>query len=162
MDDVVLARALHVLAVVHWIGGVAFVTLVGLPQANARGGAEGLALFGAIGMVHSDRGASGVWMTYRMDVWYRFGDLHFWWMSAMAGLWLVFALMVVVLEPLLHPRFEAEGRHDPIAMLRRNEPCPCGSARDRRRYRPGRCRRSAGRQLYLTAHSTSRWMLPPA
>ena len=64
-------------------------------------------------------GASGLWMTYRMDLWHRFADLHFWWMSAMAGLWLVFALIVFVLEPLLHPRFEAEGRRDPIAMLRR-------------------------------------------
>jgi uncharacterized membrane protein len=31
MDDVVIARALHVLAVVIWIGGVAMVTLVVLP-----------------------------------------------------------------------------------------------------------------------------------
>ena len=127
MDDVVLARALHVLAVVHWIGGVAFVTLVALPLANARGGPEGLALFGAIERRFAAQvrwsiaiaGASGLWMTYRMDLWYRFADPRFWWMSAMAGLWLVFALMVFVLEPLLHPRFEAEGRRDPLAMLRR-------------------------------------------
>ena len=31
MYDVTVARALHVLAVVHWIGGVAMVTLVILP-----------------------------------------------------------------------------------------------------------------------------------
>jgi uncharacterized membrane protein len=48
MNDVVLSRAFHVLSVVHWIGGVAFVTLVALPLANARGGAEGFALFEAI------------------------------------------------------------------------------------------------------------------
>jgi len=127
MDDVVLARALHVLSVVHWIGGVAFVTLVALPLAKARGGAEGLDLFGAIERRFAAQvrlsipiaGAFGLWIAYRMDLWYRFGDLHFWWMSAMAGLWLVFALMVFVLEPLLHPRFEAEGRRDPVAMLRR-------------------------------------------
>ena len=41
MDDIVLARALHVLSLVHWIGGVAFVTLVALPLASARGGAHG-------------------------------------------------------------------------------------------------------------------------
>lgn len=34
MDDIVLARALHVLSIVHWIGGVAFVTLVALPFAS--------------------------------------------------------------------------------------------------------------------------------
>ena len=31
MDDFVLARVIHVLSVVLWIGGVAFVTLVLLP-----------------------------------------------------------------------------------------------------------------------------------
>jgi uncharacterized membrane protein len=35
MDAYVLARVLHVLAVVHWIGGVAMVTLVILPQMRA-------------------------------------------------------------------------------------------------------------------------------
>lgn len=31
MDDLAIARAIHVLAVVHWIGGVALVTTVVLP-----------------------------------------------------------------------------------------------------------------------------------
>jgi uncharacterized membrane protein len=127
MDDFVLARTLHVLAVVHWIGGVAFVTLVALPLANARGGAEGVGLFESIESRFAAQvrwsiplaGASGLWMTYRADLWSRFGDPHFWWMSAMAGLWAVFALMVFVLEPLLYPRLVALGRSDPGAMLRR-------------------------------------------
>ncbi|MFG1462162.1 hypothetical protein V5F77_04610 [Xanthobacter sp. DSM 24535] len=42
MDDVAFARALHVIAVIHWIGGVAFFTLVLLPLARSlsevRGG----------------------------------------------------------------------------------------------------------------------------
>ncbi len=127
MDDIVLARALHVLSLIHWIGGVAFVTLVALPLATSRGGLEGLALFDAIERRFAAQvqwsiplaGASGLWMTYRMNLWSRFSDPHFWWMSAMAGLWLVFAIMVFVLEPLLHPRFQAEGLRDPVAMLRR-------------------------------------------
>ena len=45
-------------------------------------------------------------MTYRMELWGRFSDPQFWWMSAMLGLWLVFMLMVFVLEPLLRARFE--------------------------------------------------------
>ena len=46
IDDIELARALHVLFVVHWIGGVAFVTLVALPLARSRGEAKaGWALF---------------------------------------------------------------------------------------------------------------------
>ncbi|MGE5150027.1 MAG: hypothetical protein ACM3II_07905, partial [Rhodospirillaceae bacterium] len=35
MDDVTVARAIHVLAVVHWIGGVVFVTAVVLPAISA-------------------------------------------------------------------------------------------------------------------------------
>ena len=49
MDDVAVARALHVLAVVIWIGGVAMVTTVVLPA--VRGGelgADRLAAFQAI------------------------------------------------------------------------------------------------------------------
>ena len=36
MDDVVIARALHVLAVVIWIGGVAMVTMVAAAGCAAR------------------------------------------------------------------------------------------------------------------------------
>ena len=32
MDDFIIARALHVLAVLMWIGGVAFVTMVLFPS----------------------------------------------------------------------------------------------------------------------------------
>ena len=35
IDDFALARALHVLALVHWIGGVAMVTTIVLPRARA-------------------------------------------------------------------------------------------------------------------------------
>ena len=127
MDDIVLARALHVLAVVHWIGGVAFVTLVVLPLATNRPAAqEGSSCSrpwsGAspaqVRFQFRSPAASGLWMTYRMDLWDRFADPHFWWMSAMAGLWLVFALMVFVLEPLLHRRFERQAKETP-AVLRR-------------------------------------------
>jgi uncharacterized membrane protein len=34
-DDFALARAVHVLALVHWIGGVAAVTTIVLPRARA-------------------------------------------------------------------------------------------------------------------------------
>ena len=46
IDDIELARALHVLFVAHWIGGVAFVTLVALPLARSKREAQaGWALF---------------------------------------------------------------------------------------------------------------------
>lgn len=128
MDDIALARALHVLAVVHWIGGVAFVTLIVLPLARSRPAAQdALALFDAVERRFAAQvrvsiplaGAAGLWMTYRMDLWERFADPHFWWMSAMLGLWLMFALMVFVAEPLLHERFAQQARSDPAAALRR-------------------------------------------
>src|SRR3546814_20533161 len=48
-DDVVIARALHVLAVVHWIGGVSMITIVTLPAvARSLDRAGRLAMFEAI------------------------------------------------------------------------------------------------------------------
>ena len=128
MDDVALALALHVLAIIHWIGGLAFVTLIVLPLARLRStGKGGVALFDSVERRFAAQvrfsipfaGAMGLWMTYRMDLWGRFADPHFWWMSAMLGLWLVFVLMVFVLEPLLHERFEQQARLDPASTLRR-------------------------------------------
>lgn len=127
MDDVVLARALHVLSIVHWIGGVAFVTLVVLPLAAVRGGADGFALFDAIERRFAAQvrvsipfaGASGFWMSYRMDLWARFAEPRFWWMTAMAGLWLAFMLIVFVVEPLFRSRFDRLAAADPANALRR-------------------------------------------
>ena len=128
VDDVVVALALHVLAVIHWIGGLAFVTLILLPLAKLRlTGEESLTLFNSLERRFAAQvrfsiplaGATGLWMTYRMDLWGRFADPHFWWMSAMLGLWLVFMLIVFMLEPLLHERLQQQARVDPASTLRR-------------------------------------------
>ncbi len=109
MDGFILARAVHVIAIVMWIGGVAFVTLALMPviRADQPPGLR-LAAFHAIERRFSVQaklwvvlaGASGFWMVWRLDMWSRFADPHFWWMHAMLGLWLVFMLMLFVLEPL--------------------------------------------------------------
>jgi uncharacterized membrane protein len=128
VDDVALALSLHVLTIIHWIGGLAFVTLIVLPLARLRStGEEGLALFDSVERRFAAQvrfsipfaGATGLWITYRMDLWGRFADPHFWWMSAMLGLWLVFVLMVFLLEPLLRERFKQQARLDPASSLRR-------------------------------------------
>ncbi|WP_296715004.1 hypothetical protein [Rhodoblastus sp.] len=128
IDDIILARSLHVLALVHWIGGVAFVTLVVLPLARSRSSTtDAMALFNNVERRFAVQvrvsiplaGAAGLWMTYRMDLWERFADPRFWWMPAMLGLWLVFMLMVFVLEPLLHARFEQLALREPASTLRR-------------------------------------------
>lgn len=121
MDDVVIVRALHVLAVIHWIGGLSFVTLVILPLARSdRLAAHAQLLFEDVERHFSAQvrvsipiaGMTGLWMTYRMDLWDRFADPNFWWMPAMFGLWLIFMLMLFVIEPLFHAKFERTAMQD--------------------------------------------------
>lgn len=127
MDDVTIARALHVLSIVHWIGGVSFVTLVILPLARHRAGIAGTDFFDAVEHRFAAQvrfsiplaGLTGFWMTWRLDLWDRFQDPAFWWMSAMVVLWCVFMMAVFVVEPLLQHRFAAAARKAPDALLRR-------------------------------------------
>lgn len=117
MDDFILARAVHVLAVVLWIGGVAFVTTVLLPAVRRSAPPERrLEEFHRIEARFAPQarlwvlaaGLSGLWMTWRADLWSRFADPRFWWMHAMVALWLAFATMLFVIEPLaLHRRMAA-------------------------------------------------------
>ena len=114
MDDLVLARAIHVIAVLFWIGGVGFVTWVVMPALRAsERPADRLARFHQIEGHFAWQarvwvtlaGASGLWLITRADMWSRFAELSFWWMHLMVALWAVFALMLFVLEPLvLHRR----------------------------------------------------------
>jgi hypothetical protein len=64
-------------------------------------------------------GASGFWMLWRLDLWHRFTMEHlaiYWWMQAMAVLWLLFVLVLFVLEPLwLHRAFRRWAIRDSAA-----------------------------------------------
>jgi uncharacterized membrane protein len=128
IDDIELARALHVLFVVHWIGGVAFVTLIALPLARAKeDAARGWALFEAIERRFAAQvrvsiplaGLTGLWMVWRLDLWAGFVDPALWWLTAMAALWTLFMLVVFVIEPLAHGRPAAMAARDPGTVLRR-------------------------------------------
>src|SRR6185312_1231001 len=109
MSALAVARALHVLAVVIWIGGVSIVTLVVLP-AIRRGafGADPNRAFEAIErrFVWYARsavilaGATGFYMVEQLRLWSLFHSAHFWWMHAMVGVWTIFALVLFVIEPL--------------------------------------------------------------
>ena len=123
MDDVILARALHVLAVVIWIGGVAMATSVVLPAVR-RGdlGDDRLRAFGAIEhrFIWIARtavlivGVSGLYMVVRLDLWDRFASPDFWWMHAMVGVWSLFAFVLFIGEPfILHRRFPRWARARP-------------------------------------------------
>lgn len=127
-----IVRAVHVLAVVLWIGGVAMVTTVLLP-ATARqvDGARRVAFFEGMeaGFARQSRwttlaaGVSGFWLVWRWDLWSRFLDARFWWMHAMVAVWAAFTLMLFVLEPwVLHGWFQVRAQRDPdgtFALIRR-------------------------------------------
>ena len=123
MNDFAVARALHVLAVVLWIGGVAFVTTVLLPAVRrAQTAPDRLPLFDRIERRFAGQarfttvlaGATGFWMTQRYGLWPRFADPGFWWMHLMVAVWAIFTLMLFVLEPLvLHRLLERRNARDP-------------------------------------------------
>ena len=114
MDDFILARAVHVLSVLMWIGGVAFVTTILLPAIRRSGAPERrLEDFDRFERRFAPQariwvllaGLSGLWMTWRADLWSRFADAHYWWMHAMVAVWVAFATMLFLVEPLrLHKR----------------------------------------------------------
>lgn len=123
MDDLALARALHVLAVLLWIGGVAFVTTVLLPAIRRElPEAERVAFFERVeGRFAAQArattlvaGVSGLWLVGRLELWDWFLDPGSWWMHAMVLTWLVFTAMLFVLEPLvLHRWLRGRAGRDP-------------------------------------------------
>ncbi|MGQ4274099.1 hypothetical protein [Terrihabitans sp. B22-R8] len=116
MFDVNLARALHVLGVVLWIGGLGMATLVLLP-AILKGafGERGRQVFHAIEsrFIWIARastlivGASGFYMVWALDAWDRFHSADAWWMHAMVGTWALFMLLLFLGEPLVLHRIIA-------------------------------------------------------
>ncbi|MCP1244246.1 hypothetical protein, partial [Acetobacter lambici] len=107
MNELAIARALHVIGVVIWIGGVSMATTAALPALRCGVfGADRLAAFQAFErrFVWQARGAvvlvglSGLVMVMKMDLWARFAEPGFWWMHAMVGLWLVFAIVLFIAE----------------------------------------------------------------
>jgi hypothetical protein len=59
-------------------------------------------------------GVTGFWLAWRFDLWPRFAEARFWWMHAMVAVWLLFTLMLFMLEPLfLHRGLLERSRRDP-------------------------------------------------
>jgi hypothetical protein len=50
-------------------------------------------------------GLSGFYMVVRLDLWDRFLSVAYWWMHAMAAVWLLFTLLLFVAEPLFLGRW---------------------------------------------------------
>ena len=117
IDDFALARAIHVLALVHWIGGVAIVTTIVLPSARRLPNEnEALAAFEAFELRFARQarisilliGLSGVYMLTKLDAWNYFKYASFWWLHLMVAVWVLFALMIYVLEPFVIHRLFRE------------------------------------------------------
>lgn len=110
----VLARTLHVIAVVLWIGGVAFVTTVLIPSIrNLPTATDRLTLFETLEgkfafqakMTTLVTGISGYYMLDFMNAWDRYQHMQFWWLHLMTLVWAIFTLVLFVLEPLVLHRW---------------------------------------------------------
>lgn len=106
MIDVKIALMLHVLGVIWWIGGLAFVCAVVLPELrshpdnlidrfHAIEGRFAPQVRAAILLV----GMTGGWLLYRTGYWALLGSLQFWWLNAMIGFWTLFFLMLFIFGP---------------------------------------------------------------
>ena len=132
MEHLAVARALHVVGVVVWVGGVWLVTAALLPALrHLQQGADPLTVFHAVErrFVWQARiavavvGASGLYMVWAMEAWDRFTDIQFWWMHLMVLAWLAFAVLLFVIEPLVaHRHRRVRTARDPrhvVLMLQR-------------------------------------------
>lgn len=108
MDEIVFARILHVLGVVFWIGGVAMVTTVVLPTLmRMQSPTEAMVFFEQFRRQFAAQarfstlfvGMSGFYMTHALDAWHRFTQWQYWWMHTMVLIWLLFTVMLFIMEP---------------------------------------------------------------
>jgi uncharacterized membrane protein len=128
MDDVTIARTLHVLSVILWIGGVGFVATVLLPSVRRlKAPHERMRFFDAVERRFAWQariwtvlaGLTGLYMLGRLDLWDRFRYAAYWWMHAMIAVWLLFTVVLFVAEPLfLHRWLLARVKAKPQATFR--------------------------------------------
>lgn len=123
MEKLIIARVLHVLGVVLWIGGVAMVTTVLLPAVrDFRSVADRIEFFEMVEHRFARQarfttvlvGLSGFYMLYTMNAWDRYSQWAFWWLHLMTFTWVIFTVMLFVLEPVvLKRKLQEFARHAP-------------------------------------------------
>ncbi|WP_196890419.1 hypothetical protein [Aureivirga marina] len=123
MHDLTLARIIHIVAVVVWIGGVYMVTTVIIPAIKRMKIKENkIDTFEKIEGRFSNHAKvatlltaiTGFYMIYKLNAWDRFESIRFWWMHAMVIIWLIFTLILFFLEPfLLHKIFKKFAQENP-------------------------------------------------
>lgn len=103
-----LAIGVHLLGVTWWLGGLAFVTLVFLPALRADCADNRSALLHSIERRFAPQarvalvlvGLSGGYLLWDSGLWRALTHAGFWWLHAMICYWLIFALLLFVIEPL--------------------------------------------------------------
>lgn len=123
MEYFTLARVIHVIAVILWIGGVSMVTTVLIPAIKKmKSKEERITTFEMIEGKFATQakittlltGLSGFYMLYALDGWNRYLDYRYWWIHAMTLVWIIFTLILYVLEPLiLHKLFKKYASENP-------------------------------------------------
>lgn len=113
----ILARTLHIVGVVLWIGGVAFVTTVLIPSLKRMTNQDDrLNLFEKLEGQFSLQakfstlltGLTGLYMIYFLDAWNRYLQIQYWWIHLMTFVWLLFSVVLFILEPLVLHRWFRE------------------------------------------------------
>ncbi|WP_236951504.1 hypothetical protein [Mariniflexile rhizosphaerae] len=104
------------MAVIFWIGGVAMVTTVLIPAIRKmKSKEEQIQTFEQIEGRFAIQakittlltGITGFYMLYELNAWNRYLDYKFWWIHAMTLVWIIFSLILYVLEPfILHRVFK--------------------------------------------------------
>ncbi|WP_370424757.1 hypothetical protein [Tenacibaculum dicentrarchi] len=123
MEYFTLARVIHVICVILWIGGVSMVATVIIPAVKGMKSKEDqiktfeqiegrFAIQAKITTVLT--GLSGFYMLYVLDGWDRYFDYQYWWIHAMTLVWILFTLVLYVLEPfILHKLFKKYAEEKP-------------------------------------------------
>jgi len=123
MEYLTLARVVHVIAVILWIGGVSMVTTVLIPAIKKmKSKEEQIKTFETIEGKFAIQakvttfltGLSGFYMLYELNAWNRYFIYRFWWIHAMTLVWVIFTLILFVLEPfILHKVFKKYANKNP-------------------------------------------------
>ena len=128
MEYITLARVIHIIAIVLWIGGVSMVTTILIPSIKKMKSKEDqiktfeqiegkFALQAKVTTLIT--GITGFYMLYELDAWNRYLDYRFWWVHAMTFVWIIFTLVLYVLEPyVLHKVFKKYVTENPEKTFR--------------------------------------------
>ncbi len=110
MNEYTIARAIHIVSVIIWIGGVAMVALVLIPFFRKKTDGENpFALFNRIKrkfmaqarIVTLLAGGTGFYLINFQNGWSRYLSLDTWWTNTMTLVWALYSLMLYVVDPLI-------------------------------------------------------------